>query len=79
MEGVSSRTTVMVVFGTRPEAVKLAPVARALTRSETYDCRVVVTGQHRSMLDQVLDLFGINPDVDLNLITPRQTEPASRR
>lgn len=73
MEGVSSRTTVMVVFGTRPEAVKLAPVARALTRSETYDCRVVVTGQHRSMLHQVLDLFGINPDVDLNLITPRQT------
>ena len=63
----------MVVFGTRPEAIKLAPVVRALERSESYDCRVVVTAQHRSMLDQVLDLFGITPEIDLNVIEPRQT------
>lgn len=63
----------MVVFGTRPEAIKLAPVVQALHRSKSYDCRVVVTAQHRSMLDQVLDLFGITPDIDLNVIEPRQT------
>ena len=63
----------MVVFGTRPEAVKLAPVVDALRRSRSLDCRVVVTAQHRCLLDQVLDLFGITPDVDLNIIRPRQT------
>lgn len=63
----------MVVFGTRPEAVKLAPVVQALRRSGSFDCRVVVTAQHRCLLDQVLDLFGITPDVDLNIIRPRQS------
>jgi UDP-N-acetylglucosamine 2-epimerase (non-hydrolysing) len=63
----------MLVFGTRPEAIKMAPVALALERSESFERVVVVTAQHREMLDQVLDLFGIEPDVDLNIIQPRQT------
>jgi UDP-N-acetylglucosamine 2-epimerase (non-hydrolysing) len=60
---------VMVVFGTRPEAIKLAPVVRALDEHGTLGPRVVVTGQHREMLDQVNDFFGIVPDVDLDLMS----------
>src|SRR5690349_293572 len=63
----------MVVFGTRPEGIKLAPVITALDRDPRFDLVTVVTGQHRHMLDQVLDLFAITPDVDLDLLTPRQT------
>jgi UDP-N-acetylglucosamine 2-epimerase (non-hydrolysing) len=63
---------VMLVFGTRPEAIKMAPVVRSLQQSPHHDPCVVVTAQHREMLDQVLDLFGIAPDHDLDLITPRQ-------
>ena len=65
---------VMVVFGTRPDAVKMAPVVRAL-RAHPEELRpvVVVTAQHREMLDQVLRLFGIEPDWDLNIMTERQT------
>ena len=65
--------TVMVVFGTRPEAIKMAPLIVAL-RAASW-CRVVVavTAQHREMLDQVLDLFEIEPDFDLNLQAPGQT------
>ncbi len=65
---------VMVVFGTRPDAVKMAPVVRAL-RAHPEELRpvVVVTAQHREMLDQVLQLFGIEPDWDLNIMTERQT------
>ena len=63
----------MVVFGTRPEAIKLAPVVHALQKSELFRPVVAVTAQHRSMLDQVLDLFSITPDFDLNIIRPRQT------
>ena len=62
----------MVVFGTRPEAIKMAPVVIALQRCEWADVRVCVTAQHREMLDQVLDLFGIVPDHDLNLMRPGQ-------
>jgi UDP-N-acetylglucosamine 2-epimerase (non-hydrolysing) len=64
---------VLVVMGTRPEAVKLAPVVRALERSSWFTPVVVSTGQHRAMLDQVLELFGIEPAHDLNIIQPGQT------
>jgi UDP-N-acetylglucosamine 2-epimerase (non-hydrolysing) len=60
--------TVMVVYGTRPEAIKLAPLIRALAASEHLKPLVVVTGQHREMLDQVNALFSIVPDVDLDLM-----------
>jgi UDP-N-acetylglucosamine 2-epimerase (non-hydrolysing) len=62
----------MVIYGTRPEAIKLAPVVRALQASPHVDVIVAVTGQHRAMLDQVNGLFGIEPDVDLDVIQPRQ-------
>lgn len=62
----------VVVYGTRPEAIKLAPVVRALRASAVLDPVVVVTGQHRQMLDQVNALFGISPEHDLDLIRPRQ-------
>ena len=63
----------MVVFGTRPEAIKVAPVVKALSDSPYFEPVVAVTAQHRSMLDQVLDLFSITPDFDLNIIKDRQT------
>lgn len=64
--------TVMVVYGTRPEAIKLAPVVTALAAAPGIDVVTVVTGQHRVMLDQVNALFGIHPDLDLDVIQPRQ-------
>ena len=64
---------VSVIFGTRPEAIKLAPVVLALRRAPGIKCRVCVTGQHRQMLDQVLEVFAIKPDADLNLMEPNQT------
>lgn len=64
---------VSVTFGTRPEAIKLAPVIAALRSNDRYECRVCVTAQHRGMLDQVLDVFGITPDVDLDLMQPGQS------
>jgi UDP-N-acetylglucosamine 2-epimerase (non-hydrolysing) len=64
---------VSVIFGTRPEAIKLAPVILALKNDPRLSCEVCVTAQHREMLDQVLDDFGIRPDVDLNLMEPNQT------
>jgi UDP-N-acetylglucosamine 2-epimerase (non-hydrolysing) len=63
---------VAVVFGTRPEAIKMAPVIRALKASPRHDPIVVVTAQHREMLDQVLDLFDVTPDHDLDVSAPRQ-------
>ncbi len=66
--------TVMVVLGTRPEAIKLAPVIRALKgRRDRFRCLVCATAQHRELLDQVLDLFRLKPDIDLNLMTADQT------
>jgi UDP-N-acetylglucosamine 2-epimerase (non-hydrolysing) len=62
----------MVVYGTRPEAIKLAPVVRELRGAPDLEVVVGVTGQHRAMLDQVNDLFGIVPDLDLDVILPRQ-------
>jgi UDP-N-acetylglucosamine 2-epimerase (non-hydrolysing) len=66
---------VLAVFGTRPEAIKIAPVIRALEALPVLDVRVAVTGQHRQMLDQALDVFELAPDHDLNLMTPGQTLP----
>ncbi len=63
----------MPVFGTRPEAIKLAPIITALKESPHFACIVTVTGQHRQMLDQVNELFGIVPDHDLNILQPRQS------
>ena len=63
----------MPIYGTRPEAIKMAPIVKALQSSEHFNCEVTVTGQHREMLDQVNELFGIVPDHDLNIIQPRQT------
>jgi len=65
--------SVMLVYGTRPEAIKMAPVVRELTRHPSLRPIVVVTGQHREMLDQVNEVFGIIPDHDLNIITPGQS------
>ncbi|HEV7242698.1 MAG TPA: UDP-N-acetylglucosamine 2-epimerase (non-hydrolyzing) [Thermoanaerobaculia bacterium] len=65
--------TILFVFGTRPEGIKLAPVVDELRRDpESFDVRVCVTGQHREMLAQVLDAFGITPDIDLGLMQPDQ-------
>lgn len=63
----------MPIYGTRPEAIKVAPIVKALKDSELFDCVVTVTGQHREMLDQVNELFDITPDYDLDVIQPRQT------
>ncbi|WP_298713219.1 non-hydrolyzing UDP-N-acetylglucosamine 2-epimerase [uncultured Micrococcus sp.] len=65
--------TIMPIYGTRPEAIKVAPIVKALQADDRFDCVVTVTGQHREMLDQVNELFGIVPDHDLDIIQPRQT------
>lgn len=64
---------VMPIFGTRPEAIKMAPIIKALQRDSRFSTYITVTGQHREMLDQVNDLFGLVPDLDLDIIQPRQT------
>lgn len=65
---------VMTVFGTRPEAIKMAPLVKELQKHpDHFTCKVAVTAQHREMLDQVLDLFKIVPDHDLNIMLPNQT------
>ena len=67
-----STKRVLTIFGTRPEAIKMAPVLKALEGTAGLDSRVCVTAQHRGMLDQVLRLFDIEPDHDLDLMRPRQ-------
>lgn len=64
---------IVVIFGTRPEAIKLCPVVLALKADPAFDCKLCVTGQHREMLQQVLDVFGVVPDVDFKLMQPNQT------
>ena len=71
-----SQTHVMLIFGTRPEAIKMAPVVSALRRCSGIRTSVVVTAQHRQMLDQVLALFDIQPDDDLDVMEPGQTLPS---
>lgn len=63
---------ILSVFGTRPEAIKMAPLVKALAAESTFEAKVAVTAQHREMLDQVLDLFEIKPDYDLNLMKSGQ-------
>jgi len=63
----------MPIFGTRPEAIKMAPIVSALKDSPKFRCIVTVTGQHREMLDQVNELFGIVPEHDLNILQPGQS------
>ena len=70
---MTARIKVLSIFGTRPEAVKMAPVVRALQQDTRIESVVCVTAQHREMLDQVLRLFDIRPDIDLNLMQPNQT------
>ncbi|MBV7562417.1 UDP-N-acetylglucosamine 2-epimerase (non-hydrolyzing) [Pseudomonas sp. sia0905] len=62
----------LCVFGTRPEAIKMAPLYLALAADDRFESKLCVTGQHREMLDQVLDLFAITPDYDLNIMKPGQ-------
>ena len=64
---------VIVVFGTRPEAIKMAPVVKALKARPELEVKVCVTAQHRQMLDQVMDIFGLTADFDLNVMAPNQT------
>lgn len=71
----SRRQRILVVIGTRPEAIKMAPVVLALRREPWVDVRVLATAQHRQMLDQVLDAFAIVPDLDLDIMRPNQSLP----
>lgn len=68
-----SKKKVLTVFGTRPEAIKMAPLVHALAADERFEAKCCVTAQHREMLDQVLELFAITPDYDLNLMKAGQT------
>ena len=64
---------ILLVFGTRPEAIKMAPLVKALQKdTEHFETRVCVTAQHRQMLDQVLEVFGVTPEYDLNIMAPNQ-------
>lgn len=63
----------LIVFGTRPEAIKMMPLCKALASHPLFTTKVCVTAQHREMLDQVLNLFDVHPDYDLNIMTPGQT------
>ncbi|WP_247751859.1 non-hydrolyzing UDP-N-acetylglucosamine 2-epimerase, partial [Citrobacter freundii] len=64
---------ILIVFGTRPEAIKMASVVNEVKKNPFLECKVCVTGQHREMLDQVLDVFDIIPDYDLNIMKSGQT------
>ena len=69
-----AKTKLLFVFGTRPEAIKMAPlILKGKQRSEHFDIKVCLTGQHRQMLDQVMDFFDLKADYDLNLMRPNQT------
>ena len=67
------KISLLVVFGTRPEAIKMAPLVLALEADDCFEVRVCVSAQHREMLDQVLELFAITPDFDLDIMSPGQT------
>lgn len=64
---------ILVVFGTRPEAIKMAPIAHVLAKTAGVEARVCVTAQHRSMLDEALEVFGLRPDYDLDIMRPAQS------
>ena len=69
---IDQHKTIICIFGTRPEAIKMVPVIRALRNSDWANCVVVVTAQHRDLLDQMLTQFGIAVDYDLNLMQANQ-------
>jgi UDP-N-acetylglucosamine 2-epimerase (non-hydrolysing) len=73
MSQPGARSRILVTFGTRPEAIKMFPVVHALRALDRFDIRVAVTAQHREMLDQVLEIADIEPDLDLNLMQPGQS------
>ena len=62
----------LIIFGTRPEAIKMAPLVKEFLKNDSFDTKVCVTAQHREMLDQVLSFFEITPDYDLDLMKPNQ-------
>lgn len=64
---------VLSIFGTRPEAIKMAPVVKSLEQNPAIESRICVTAQHREMLDQVLELFNLHPDIDLDIMKPDQS------
>lgn len=66
------KTKHLIIFGTRPEAIKMAPLVKEFKKHTEFETKVCVTAQHREMLDQVLDFFEIKPDYDLNLMKPNQ-------
>jgi len=68
-----SKKKIITIFGTRPEAIKMAPLIKELEKREEIESKVCVTAQHREMLDQVLELFDIKPDFDLNIMETKQT------
>lgn len=68
-----NKIKVLTIFGTRPEAIKMAPLVKELEKREEIESRVCVTAQHREMLDQVLDIFNVKPDFDLDIMKERQT------
>ncbi len=73
---MDSKLRIITIFGTRPEAVKMAPVVKRLRDfPDQIESCVCVTAQHREMLDQVLEAFQITPDIDLNLMRPNQSLP----
>ena len=65
--------TIMLVFGTRPESIKMCPLIKELKARAVFRTLVCVTGQHRKMLDQVLETFGVVPDYDLSIMKSKQT------
>lgn len=71
--GNMKKKTIMTIFGTRPEAIKMAPIIKEIEKDVRFESCVVVTAQHREMLDQVLETFAIKTDYDLNIMTPNQT------
>lgn len=70
---------VMLVFGTRPEAIKMCPLVNVLKKREKIETIVCVTGQHRQLLDQVLEVFDVKPDYDLKIMKERQTLMEARK
>ena len=68
-----AKKKIITIFGTRPEAIKMAPLVKELEKREGIESKVCVTAQHREMLDQVLEQFDIKPDFDLNIMKSKQT------
>ena len=64
---------IMIVFGTRPEAIKMCPLVKELKKRDAFQVTVCVTAEHRQMLDQVLETFDVIPDYDLNIMKPKQS------